>query len=507
MKKLLSALLCALALGAHAEKSDPLKSSVVKIFVVAKPADYYQPWQMGYQGAGSGSGMILQDGTILTNAHVIGDHVHIQVMKAGDTHKATAKVKFVADDSDLALLTVDEPDFFKGSTPVTFDGLPHQRDRVAAYGFPAGGDELSITEGVVSRIEVHTYVHAECNLLTVQTDAAINPGNSGGPVFKDGKCVGVSFQGYGGASLQNTGYFIPVPVIDRFFKDIADGSYDGVPGMGIIWQKLENPSLRAWLGLKSPRGGVMVSKVIPGSGADGILRADDVITSLDGVAVAENGTIPFADQERVDLLHLVTMHQKGEKAKLKVLRLGKELALEVPLKEIPDLVPGPSYGERATYFVYAGLVFEPLTANFMKVWEGQGPLRFRMLKEQGLAESPDQQVVFINMVLPHDVNAGYHKLGQAIVARVNGREVKKMRDVIEGLKTPVDGYHIIDLDHWAGPSDNRATRLILDAKKADAANEEILTTFGIPSDRSEDLKDAKKDDGKKVGKKEGEIKK
>jgi S1-C subfamily serine protease len=487
-KMILTGALLALSTLTWAEKADPLKASVVKVFVVTKPADYYQPWQMGYQASGSGSGLVLKGGQILTNAHVVGDQVHIQVMKAGDTHKATAKIKYVADDSDLALLTVDEPGFFDGTVPVTFGGLPRQRDHVAAYGFPAGGDELSITEGVVSRIEVRTYVHAESNLLTVQTDAAINPGNSGGPVFKDGKCVGVSFQGYGGAALQNTGYFIPMPVVERFMKDVADGSYDGIPGMGVVWQKLENPALRKWLGLKQPRGGVMVSKIIPGSGADGLLKEDDVILSLDGVAVAENGTIPYADQERVDLVHLVTMHQKGEKAHLKVLRAGKALEMEIPLQALPDLVPGPTYGERASYLVYAGLVFQPLSANYLRVWEGQAPTRFKMLREQGLATPAMEQAVFINTVLPHDVNVGYHKLGQALVSKVNGQPITKMKDLIEALKKPIDGYQIIDLDHWAGAPDNRATRVVLDAKDADAANAAILTAFGIPADRSDDLK-------------------
>jgi S1-C subfamily serine protease len=481
-----------LALGvqaAAADTPDALKTSVVKVFVVVKPADYYQPWQMGYQASASGSGLILKGGQILTNAHVVGDEVHIQVMKAGDTHKATAKVKYVADDSDLALLTVDEPGFFDGTTPVTFGGLPRQRDRVAAYGFPAGGDELSITEGVVSRIEVNTYVHAESNLLTVQTDAAINPGNSGGPVFKDGKCVGVSFQGYNGAALQNTGYFIPMPVVNRFLKDIADGTYDGIPGMGVVWQKLENPSLRSWLGLKQPRGGVMICKVIPGSGADGVLKEGDVLLNLDGIDVAENGTIPFADQERVDLVHLISMHQMGEKAHVKILRAGETLSLEVPLKAIPKLVPGPAYGERAPYFIYGGLVFEPLSSNYMRIWEGQGPTDFRLFKEQGLYTDAQKQVVFINTVLPHDVNVGYHKLGQAIVTKVNDQPISEMRDVINALKKPLNGYQVIELDHWAGAPDNRGTVVVLDAKKADAANAEILTAFGIPSDRSADLED------------------
>ncbi len=67
------------------------------------------------------------------------------------------------------------------------------------YGFPLGGQDVSSTAGIVSRIESRRYVHSGADShLVVQTDAAINPGNSGGPVVQDGKVVGVAFQGYPG---------------------------------------------------------------------------------------------------------------------------------------------------------------------------------------------------------------------------------------------------------------------------------------------------------------------
>ena len=496
MKKMFMLLLAAAGLQAAplaAEKKDTLKDSVVKVFVVQKPPDYYQPWQMGYQMPTSGSGFIIDGNHVLTNAHVVSDQVNIQVMKAGDTRKVTARLKFIAHDADLAMLEVDEAGFFDGTAPVRFGSVPRQRDHVAAYGFPAGGDELSITEGVVSRIEVRPYAHAGNNLLTVQTDAAINPGNSGGPVFKDGKFVGVSFQGYSGAALQNTGYFIPVVLVERFLKDVADGNYDGIPGMGVVWQKLENPALRAQLGLKSARGGVMITKVIPGSGAEGVLKEDDVLLSVDAVPVAENGTVPFDDGERVDLAHLVSLHQMSQTAKVGVWRDGKTLALSVPLRDIPDLVPGPEYDKRPSYFVFAGLVFQNLNANFMRLFEASAPVQMRWLAELGLPSPERSQVVFINVVLPHQVNVGYHKMGQAVVTQVNGQAIGCLKDVVKAVKSPLKTaqgtFQVIKLDHWAGSPDNRGSEIVLDAAASEKANAEILKAFGIPSDRSDDLKD------------------
>lgn len=64
-----------------------------------------------------------------------------------------------------------------------------------AYRYPIGGETLSVTSGVVSRIEVTSYVHGTAELLGIQTDSAINSGNSGGPAFNGrGQCVGIAFQ-------------------------------------------------------------------------------------------------------------------------------------------------------------------------------------------------------------------------------------------------------------------------------------------------------------------------
>ena len=78
-------------------------------------------------------------------------------------------------------------------------------------GFPIGGERLSITEGVVSRIEMFSYAHSQRCLLGVQIDAAINDGNSGGPVLRGGQLAGIAFQAL--ESGENIGYAIPVPVI------------------------------------------------------------------------------------------------------------------------------------------------------------------------------------------------------------------------------------------------------------------------------------------------------
>src|SRR5581483_1915504 len=202
---------------------DPLRKSVVKLFTVTRKPDYYQPWSFGYQRTSGGSGCIVEGRRILTNAHVVTNAVFVQALKPGDVKKYTARVEWVSHDEELALLTVDDAGFFDDTLSVQWGGLPFRQDTVRVYGFPIGGNELSITEGVVSRIECITYTHSRRQLLALQTDAAFNPGNSGGPVFMDGKLVGVAFQAHEKTTAQSIGYVVPMPVIEHFRREADTG--------------------------------------------------------------------------------------------------------------------------------------------------------------------------------------------------------------------------------------------------------------------------------------------
>ena len=140
-------------------------------------------------------------------------------------------------------------------------------------GYPAGGEQISYTRGVVSRIEMQNYVHiGNKAFLSVQTDAAINPGNSGGPVFQDDKVVGVAFMGIPG--LEATGFFIPPSVIDHFLKDIEDDKYEGFPKAGVRIVSLQNPAYRKFLGLPPTGDGARIDSLAAYTEKDGLLKKD-----------------------------------------------------------------------------------------------------------------------------------------------------------------------------------------------------------------------------------------
>ncbi|MHC4297576.1 MAG: S1C family serine protease, partial [Planctomycetota bacterium] len=199
--------------------------AVILIRSVKQDFDYVTPWKRAPLSRISGSGFVVAGNSILTNAHNVSNSRYVELRKENVASRYVARVVFVGHDCDLAMLTVDDPSFFEGTRALELAGIPKVNSTVSTYGFPVGGNRISVTEGVVSRIEMDTYVHSGADKhLAIQTDAAINPGNSGGPVIQDGKVVGVAFQGLTGA--ENIGYMIPTTVIRHFLEDVEDGKYD-----------------------------------------------------------------------------------------------------------------------------------------------------------------------------------------------------------------------------------------------------------------------------------------
>ena len=270
---LLPALLVILILPSLGQFLDPAAApaapvtvydSVVRIEVSTQTLDYRTPWNSGRFSGGIGTGFLIGQNRFLTNAHVVSDARRVLITKRGSSQKHPARVIHIAHDCDLALLEVEQFAPFSQLPHLEFGGMPKLESEVSAIGYPVGGDRLSVTRGVVSRIDFRPYSHSRADShLVIQIDAAINPGNSGGPVVQDGKVMGVAFQGL--TQADNTGYIIPMPVVSRFLKDVEDGEYDHYVDIGVSTFPLFNPAMRKAYQLEADGKGVLVTRVVPES--------------------------------------------------------------------------------------------------------------------------------------------------------------------------------------------------------------------------------------------------
>jgi len=217
---------------------------------------------------------------------------------------------------------VEESEFWEGIFPLSLGELPNLQDYVTVVGYPVGGDTISVTSGVVSRVEVTQYAHGGCDLLGIQIDAAINSGNSGGPVFDEhGACIGIAFQSYAGSDVENIGYVVPTPVINHFLEDYKKNkAFTGFPSLGIQWQRMESDDLRKASGMSEDQSGILIRAVSPISSAQKVLKPGDVLMEFDGEVVANDGTVPFRTDERISFTYLVAQKYVGDISSVTILR-------------------------------------------------------------------------------------------------------------------------------------------------------------------------------------------
>lgn len=479
--------LCLLAAtgNADAPAERDVRDSIVKIYTIQNRPDYYNPWSMQGPRAGTGSGCVIEGKKILTNAHVVGDQTFVQVRRYGEAKRYQAKVVSVTHEADLALLTVSDPSFFEGVEPLALGELPASQQEVHVYGFPLGGDTLSTTKGVVSRIESQIYAHSGSFLLAGQIDAAINPGNSGGPVMVDRKIVGVVMQSI--SQADNIGYFVPVDLVQHFLSDIKNGA-DGFPSLGVVLENMENPDIKRKYKMSEEQNGLLIIRVLPGSPADGVLEVGDVLAEVDGYPVADNGTIEFRHKERTSVSYLVQKHLIGTDVDLKIYRDGEEMPLTITLDRSSRndrLIPLDRYDVIPSYYIYGGLVFCQLTKDFLKAWGpnwfNNAPKELVAMLSENFPEEEGEQVLLLLKVLPADVNQGYHSFANWVVSKVNGQELKNLADLVRKVEGPSEDPFVV-FESESGQ------QIVLDRAKAEAAEANILQVYRIAQDRSDDLK-------------------
>jgi len=472
---------------AHADQGidASIRDAVVKIFVTSNAMDYYRPWQSkGIAGSG-GSGAIIEGNRILTNAHVVSDQTFIQVKKDANPKKYTAKLIAIGYDCDLALLEVDDPEFFEGVIPLRLGTLPKLQDNVAVIGYPQGGGKISITEGVVSRVELTSYAQSARELLAVQIDAAINPGNSGGPVMQDGKLVGIAMQIL--QASQNIGYMIPIPIIEHFLKDLEDKEYGGFPIIGINIQRMESPTLREYYGVPKGKGGVLVVGVLPFSPASNHLKENDVILAVNGVDIGEDGTFLFREDERLNFIHLLAKKYIGEKVDLKIVRDHKLEEIQFEMTPFVRLVPRTHHFSKPPYYIYGGLVFTVLSQDLLYAWGGQwgekAPLDF-VYHALGTGKFNDdklEDLVVLLDILPDDINVGYPGSAKSIMKYINGQPVKSFKDFVLLMN------QLKDKEDYAIFEFRNGWRVIVNNENIELINEQILKRNNIPEPYSEDV--------------------
>lgn len=458
--------------------NDPL-NAVVKLEVATAKPDICCPWANRTDSA-SGSGVVIAPGRILTCAHCVTDACYIRARKHNEDMLYHGVVQFVDNDADLALVGVDDPAFMDGITPMEIGETPHVQDDVLAVGYPRGGEDISYTRGIVSRIEDITYSHGLTHLLGIQVDAAINPGNSGGPVLdlKSGKIAGIAFQGKDKEEGEALGYIIPPEIIRHFLMDIQDGKVDGFSDVLFSMDHMESPAKRRYYKMDAGRTGVIVDDVAPVLGKDSI-RTNDVIFEVDGYKVSNNGRIRLKGGEPRSLYYPLYTRQIGAKISVKVYRDGAVVETFITAAKRELRLRRWMYDAKPDYFVYGGFVFTTVSLDY--IVRSQPEFHDNLFKHKDFA---DEEAVVMSFCFADVGIEGYIGCDKALVRNVNGVKVRNLRHLVEIVDACKDGFVCFGLDH----NKEWDLKVIVEAKEMRESTARVMKRNLIPADRSEDLR-------------------
>lgn len=474
--------------GAPAEQAvarADIRQSTVKIFTTSRGPDLTRPWTRQQPSNSTGSGLVIEGGRILTNAHVVEYGQQIFVQPYLTSQRLAAKVVARNTGIDLALLELEDPTALDGVPMAALDaGLPDIGDKANAFGYPLGGEELSITEGIVSRIEFVTYTAGTLG-LRIQVDAALNPGNSGGPVAVDNRVIGLTFSGI--QTADNIGYIIPNEEIRLFLEDVKDGDIDGRPFLREAFDNTRNPGIRAKLGLTPELEGMVVSSEIEGNP----LRSWDVITSIAGRSVDSQGLVSLTDDLRLYFEYFVHhgLNEDGT-VTLSVLRDGEEIEVRSPVVRGDDDFFPRLDNEYPSYMVFGPLVFTPVYQAHVyglgldRMAARRSPIVARAFTGKDEDAPVQEYVMLAGGLLNHRINVSYQVPPFSTLKSVNGTKITSFEHAITTIRDIAQSseeYFVFEF------YDRGADRLVYKRSDILGSIEDVLNENGIRRPISSDF--------------------
>lgn len=456
-------------------------SSLVRVNVTSQSYDFFRPWTKKAPYLRRGLGVVLDDRRILVTAELVANRTYIELEKADSAEKTQAEVHVVDYDSNLALIRPIDRGFLDKARPLKLDAGARVGDRAMILQLESNG-LIAQTPATITTITVTGYPMDRLALLTYRISAPLQnrEGSFTIPAVRNGRLLGLLMR-YDGRS--QTADLIPAPVIAHFLKDAALDKYPGFPRAGVAFATTRDPQFRRYIGLKEP-GGVYVTEVKPGSAGDKAgLRRGDVILSVGGKSVDQDGNYDHPEFGRISFSHLTnTASHVGDTVEFVVLRDGKREKIPVVLESIDrskTLSDPYVFDRQPRYFILGGLVFQELSRPYLQEWGGgwpkEAPQRLVYLDMfQDEKKHTGGKVVFLSQVLPSPNTIGYQNLDHLVLRQLNGVPIHTLDDLARAAAQPVQGFHKIEFEDDPGV-------IYLDAEATDKGRQQLMEDYNIPS--------------------------
>jgi len=467
------------AIGAEDEDS---RGSLVRVRASIQPYDQFRPWQKKSPFGLNGTGVVLPGGKVLATAALVANRTEVGLEKPGSAEKCAAEVEAIDYEANLALLQPTDKNFLKGFSGVILGPALRAGDKTEVWQLERNGEMLRNQAEILSA-GVGRYPSDEAGFLLYGVRVSLPKRDDSYtlPLMKDGQLAGM-MMGYDRDSQEGTA--IPIPMIEHFLKDAADGKYEGFPTLGVSWSTLRDPNLREEV-MAPKSGGLLLTRVNPrGTAGRAGLKEGDVLLSVDGFKLDEDGNYRDSLYGPTAVGNLIrTKPTVGSVARFRISRNGKEMDLtgtydRKAREEVA--IPTLQFDQAPKYLVMGGLVFQELTGVYLQEWGDKWSERApqRLVEyftfQQEKRPDPEKKVVFLSQVLPSPITLGYQQLSGLVLEKMNGNEINNLADLAKAVDEISSGDIVFEFRDEPG-------KLILQADGMPAISEKIGKDYGLPA--------------------------
>jgi hypothetical protein len=455
------------------QESSPWESSVVTLDVTRKSYEYLQPWSKRLKSTQK-TGLIISPNEVLTTAEDMNDRTLVRVQRGGRGKWWLGELSWIDYHANLALVSVSDPAFWKGLKPVELADPSHGDGDYQIVRWRQGRMEIRRAE--FNQFSVNEGRLSYAPQMQMELSSEIQGTGWGEPLVSKGRVEGIIASQEG-----NTCTAIPSAFVHSILRAQRAGSYKGLGYFDFVWEPAENPATLAYLKLPGEPRGVVVINVPFTPGHQPVMKARDVILKVGGFDIDIQGDYQDPDYGHLTLENLATRQTwAGDEVKIQILRDGKvqDISYQIPKADYKSkLVPDEVFDQDPEYLIVGGLVFQPLNDAFLHSWGPDWKRRspFRLFYYNNENPTPERTaLVVLSQVLPDVYNLGYQDVKFLVVDEVNGQRINHLPDLLEALKKPVNGFHIIQF-----MQSDSLRRMVLAADDQQPATKRVLARYGI----------------------------
>lgn len=420
-----------------------LLSNSIRIIVTSQMYNQDYPWQKMNVKKQTVSGTVIEGNRILMSSYSLKDHVNVEVSRYEGEKKYQAKIIAKDYNNGLAIIKVDNKEFFKGIKPVTLADniIVRGKKGIIKKWDGLGAAREYYAETVKSSIRIYK---PNCAVLMHTMSTNMSSEGSGEPVFIEDKLAGLVT---GLDTKQGIVYVISADTIRRMIRDLDDGKYDGVPFFWIDYTAIKNDSnLREYLGMGKNDSGIYVTDIAHNSSGSYVIKKGDVILSIDGINIDDNGMYRSLLYGRLNFYGIIQNRRfVGDRVTMTLLRKKKKKRIHFKLKPVKEkefIIPQISSDKQPNYYIYGGLLFQELTYGFMTTWGGEWEkkadirLLYYYYTNSMKSNNGRKRFIVLNRILPASCNSGYQYKKNLVLKTLNSIEVRD----IHHLKKLVDSF-------------------------------------------------------------------